>query len=608
MRVHFVHCIAVAFACVLASALVPFSAATLRGAEAPSGNPSDVAATPQQLVQAALAAEAQGQGAERDQLLAHVLERYPDHAPARWHSGYVRLESRWLKIDEAAAQTRAAGKVAAYRQLRDQLRDNATAADHLRMAQWCEGAGLPSEERVHLIYAMQSGPTKAEAQRIAKKLNLVPYQGILLPAAQVESLATEAKRAELALQTWKPRLAELQRGLQSHSHERRAAVTAELHAMEHDPAATPALESLLLKSTPANAQVVIDALAAMPDQAATDVLVRYALNVKSEASSKYAAKALKSRSVYGYVPTLMNALEPLVHVQFENGAGVDGSWHQLTIYQEGPEVNRVFRSSGSTILDGVLITHRVSQRPSSYYATSRPDPTVESDLQRAHQELLANPKRQRINERVASVLRNATDNDLGSAPNDWWSWWLDYNEMYRPTAKPVNEVAVASPRFTMRTYNVSCFPAGTPVQTSTGPLAIDQIRPGDNVLAQDPDTGELAYKPVLATTVRPVSPLIQIRTSRETIHATRGHPFWVCGLGWQMAKELKAGQWLHTTSGPVQVEIARSHGEDACYNLVVADFNTFFVGEGQILVHDNNLRQVTTALVPGLQPAELSSP
>lgn len=67
-----------------------------------------------------------------------------------------------------------------------------------------------------------------------------------------------------------------------------------------------------------------------------------------------------------------------------------------------------------------------------------------------------------------------------------------------------------------------------------------------------------------------------------------------------MAKELKAGQWLHTATGPVQIESAEEHGQAECYNLVVADFNAFFVGESQVLVHDNNLRQVTTATVPGL--------
>ena len=65
-------------------------------------------------------------------------------------------------------------------------------------------------------------------------------------------------------------------------------------------------------------------------------------------------------------------------------------------------------------------------------------------------------------------------------------------------------------------------------------------------------------------------------------------------------KELKAGQYLHTTHGPATIESAKEEGEAQCYNLIVADFNTYFVSDAQVLVHDNNLRQVTTATVPGL--------
>jgi hypothetical protein len=36
------------------------------------------------------------------------------------------------------------------------------------------------------------------------------------------------------------------------------------------------------------------------------------------------------------------------------------------------------------------------------------------------------------------------------------------------------------------------------------------------------------------------------------------------------------------------------------YNLIVADFNSYFVGDHGILVHDNTPRSPTSALVPGL--------
>ena len=41
----------------------------------------------------------------------------------------------------------------------------------------------------------------------------------------------------------------------------------------------------------------------------------------------------------------------------------------------------------------------------------------------------------------------------------------------------------------------------------------------------------------------------------------------------------------------VKMELGRS---------IVADFHSYFVGEGKILSHDNTLREATSATVPGL--------
>jgi hypothetical protein len=67
-----------------------------------------------------------------------------------------------------------------------------------------------------------------------------------------------------------------------------------------------------------------------------------------------------------------------------------------------------------------------------------------------------------------------------------------------------------------------------------------------------------------------------------------------------MAKELRAGEWLHGARGPVLIDRVEQQGEAECYNLIVADFDTYFVGSNQLLVHDNILRDGTMAIVPGL--------
>ena len=86
----------------------------------------------------------------------------------------------------------------------------------------------------------------------------------------------------------------------------------------------------------------------------------------------------------------------------------------------------------------------------------------------------------------------------------------------------------------------------------------------------------------------------------DEVRTTLGHPLWLAGIGWRMAKELETGAILHGVGGPVLVEQIESHGEAEAYNLVVADFNTYFVGECGALAHDNTPRAPTTAIMPGL--------
>ena len=144
------------------------------------------------------------------------------------------------------------------------------------------------------------------------------------------------------------------------------------------------------------------------------------------------------------------------------------------------------------------------------------------------------------------------------------------------------------------------FAAGTPVWTKTGQRAIETLQIGDLVLAQDVDTGELAYKPVVGRTVRPPTETLKLLLDGEEIQTTLGHPLWVAGVGWRMAKLLGDDAILHGVRGPVRVAAAKPAGEAEAFNLIVADFNTYFVGKSGILAHDNTPRQPTTATVPGL--------
>jgi hypothetical protein len=230
-------------------------------------------------------------------------------------------------------------------------------------------------------------------------------------------------------------------------------------------------------------------------------------------------------------------------------------------------------------------------------------------------------------------------------PDQWWQWWNKRNEIDLAGAKSVRTVAApryislvrvepklpsileepdlgqrqplppAQPQFIPQTLPQflppapppsrsgapkECLAAGTPAWTDRGAVPIEQVRAGDRVLSQDPESGRLAYKPVLDTTIRPPAGLIRIDLKGHSLRTTGGHPFWVSGQGWVKASDLRPGMRLHTVSGSVDVDAAGTADSAETYNLVVADYHTYFAGQEFALTHDNTIRRATNAVLPGL--------
>ncbi|MCE9528742.1 MAG: HINT domain-containing protein, partial [Planctomycetales bacterium] len=207
-----------------------------------------------------------------------------------------------------------------------------------------------------------------------------------------------------------------------------------------------------------------------------------------------------------------------------------------------------------------------------------------------------------MNSRFFDCLQATTGQKLPNDPAQWWSWWKKYNE--DQTEKPTSYYVTWYSEPMYRTQVVpthSCFVQGTPVETESGRKPIDTVLPGDRVLSQNLETGELAWKIVQNTSVTKLSKLRELVVGNETIVATPGHPFWVNGSGWKMAKELQVGDRIHTLQGFAEIKSnSEPARQDTVYNLVIADFSTYFVGEVGALVHDIPYRQPTLAKVPGL--------
>ena len=138
--------------------------------------------------------------------------------------------------------------------------------------------------------------------------------------------------------------------------------------------------------------------------------------------------------------------------------------------------------------------------------------------------------------------------------------------------------------------NHACFGAGTQVHTIEGPRPIEDLRDGDDVLTQDPSTGELKYQPLVAVYHNPPNATFRVELAgiTESIVATGIHRLWKAGKGWTMVRDLEPGDVLRTLGGTTTVKSVQQERVQPVFNLRVADGESYFVGRCGILAHDNS--------------------
>ena len=135
-----------------------------------------------------------------------------------------------------------------------------------------------------------------------------------------------------------------------------------------------------------------------------------------------------------------------------------------------------------------------------------------------------------------------------------------------------------------------CFVAGTLIQAEDGLVPIEEIKPDQLVWAEDPETGERALKRVVCLFRNEKYELVHVQVNSETITCTPGHPFYVHGKGWLLAKDLKVHDKLELLDGGEAfvdaISFEKLVNPVRVYNFEVEDFHTYFVGEAKILVHN----------------------
>jgi hypothetical protein len=570
--------------------------------------PAEVAA--REHVQQALFAESLGDNDERAKRLAAASLAQPNLPEAHWHLGRVQVSGKWLPLADAEALAAEDANLRKYRQQRDAAKNPKML---LNLARWCAKTGFGDAARLHYAQVLGNSDATDEMRAEAiKSLKLWWVGDAWITEDELAAREEKSKSMEVALKTWRPRLQKLQQAIDGDDFDSRRVAIDQLHGID-DATVIPALESFLTDGGDRFQEEVVKQLAEFPQVEATLALARFAVLSPFLSAAEPAITALRKRSVHEYCPLLLDGLRAPLHSEFAVQRMPNGEvtyTHVLTRDLQDRRLTAVSANlAAPQFVDGASIrllprTRLLVRDDTIWHLQSR---LAQNAYQNARNiELaatLANDPINQSNRRVFRVLRDTTGEKVPDDAAKWWQWWQDYNQYHWPKpqyfAYSSNYSQYETPR-PMYVVSGSCFVVGTPVRTQTGFVAIETIQPGDRVLAQDQDTGELTYKLVLRTTLRPPADMLKIKAGSEEIVTTLGHPFWVNSHGWRMAKQLKEGDLLHSVSGAIRIDAVEAVPKQPAHNLVVADFNTYFVGQQGLLVHDNEYRKPTRAIVPGL--------
>ena len=450
----------------------------------------------------------------------------------------------------------------------------------------------------------------------------------------------EAEHQKHANLHWKPRLAKLRDGWQSASATRREQAERGLAEVK-DPRAVTTVWRVFANGGERSQLAAVGMLGQIDGTPASNCLAALAVFSPSAIVRQRATRSLGSRDPRDVVGHLINLVRRPFKYTVRPGFGpgsaaeliVDGEQFDLRRLYQPPTIDvrlvpvasppaeliraALVNNGTLTSLPGGRTTGIAGMAASIGWRQPGPvdmvgmqnllrDNAVLRTMTRDTQTVeAANGQIQQLNGRVLPILRSLTGQDLGADPLSWQRWWTDQlgyvYQSSQPTSKPTYTETVCLPDIQLsvplsqsdllgvplsaRAHH-SCFAAGTLVHTIDGLRTIESIRVGDCVLSQNTTTGVLAFEPVVATHLNDPAPTLRISINGESIVATGIHRFWKAGKGWVMARELKAGDRLRMIGGVVEIASIETDKTQPVYNLDVADYRDYLVGNEGLLVHD----------------------
>lgn len=583
------------------------SAASPDAERAPKGNFPAVTSDP---VATALERELAGDNAGRLSRLRDQLASTPADPSAHWHLGEVNVAGEWMPWNQVADYGDRRRELYRYQAERGQR--NIDVPDQWRLANDARSRKLFDEERAHLTQVVALAPAHSQAH--ARLFDFqIDGQWVSRESA-LQSLKIQSRWQE-SLGRYSHEASRFVRQLRAGPAKEPTALIEAFHPWE-DPERLFALEQAIGDAGDATHEAYIRWLGGFDCYEASIALARQSIFSDQATIRLLASKTLKSRPFEDYLRELIASVKVVSvapEIWDDKRRGLHATSLQWKDLDEVGSANLVLRHPSD-------ITRFISIRRGIDVTFSWGD-TAKYHAWNGHMVRLCKSQAEERaatatfrNERVFRTLSTVMDRSVQSAEEAWnlWhevadtepgqsrvslnydqSWYFDGRTARRTTVQPVRYQRI----------QMSCLAPGTPIQTETGPRAVETIEPGDRVLAQDIETGELSLKPVFARTCREKAKQVRVKTTDNDVVCSQGHPFWVNGIGWVQARALQPRMPLHTVLGSTEVTAVEPAGEGEVYNLVVADAHTYFIGgENAFLSHDITHRQATNTLVPGLQP------
>lgn len=564
---------------------------------------------PLSAIRQVLADEFQREVNRREQLESLRTGNNPD-STIYWQSGFVKTQGQWFPAEDLG-KSALPELLVEYRQRRDSQGAESAKA-HMTLAKWCREKKLVDQERAHLYAALESDSkllTKANLSRLGF---VEDQQRYVSPEEQIEQ-KRYSSTVEHSLQKWGVKVERIRSRMAKGGAARTAALE-ELSTLR-DPSVIAALDQNLAAHGGAYLRAAIGQLSEIPSFESTQLLAKYAIMSPDESIRSDAISAVKDRRRDDYMPQLIRMLVTDIqyHVEMRDSLSRNG------VLLIGLRWGRETEARTERGFTGVRVVARITEvqrtglpgRELRSLGDNAAQRRAESELyERATAIETANESTREFNQRIAGLLSAVTDRPADTNPHSWWHWWYKENNWKESEDRPVVEISeepefAGEMPFLLRQH--SCFRKGTLVWTEQGRVPIESLRIGDLVVAQEPETGELALKPILRTSVNPDQHTTLVRFGDEELVATAAHQYWQAGEGWKRCRDVQASQFLHTGLGSQRItDVSTTPDAELVYNLVVADFHTYLVGESGVLVQDLFPPRPTNNIVPGLSKFEVS--